>query len=164
MQVTLYQAAETVRHLLEQIDSDTGELPEGFEQSRSIVANKAQAVAAFILANEAEADLVETHAKALIDKAKKARKRSEWLRQYLSEHMNACGITEIKSDDGTFKAQLFIDRGVSVEAFNISQIPMEYMVEKISWSPDKNLIKKNILNGVDVPGAKLVSKNCLTIK
>lgn len=166
MQITLYQAAETVRHLLEQIDPETGELPEGFEQSRAIVATKAQAVAAFILANEAEADMVEGHAKELISRVKTARKRSDWLREYLRSHMDSCGITEIKSDDGTFKASLAIGRDESIEVFDSAMLPNDYWTEPKppEPAPDKALIKKAIKDGFDVPGARLVKKDRLTIK
>lgn len=165
MQVTLYQAAETVRHLLEQIDPETGELPEGFEQSRAIVATKAQAVAAFILSNEAEADMVETHAKELISRVKTARKRSDWLKEYLRSHMAACGITEIKSDDGTFKAKLELGRDESIDVFDANQLPADYMREVPAKSePDKTLIKKAMKDGFDVPGARLIKKDRLTIK
>jgi hypothetical protein len=166
MQITLYKAAETVRHLLEQIDPETGELPEGFEQSRAIVATKAQAVAAFILSNEAEADMVETHAKELLNRVKTARKRSDWLKQYLHSHMSACGITEIKSEDGTFKASLSIGRDESVEIFDSSMLPNDYWTDPKppEPSPDKTLIKKAIKDGFDVPGARLIKKDRLTIK
>lgn len=165
MQVTLYSAAETVRELLEQIDPETGELPEGFEQARAIVATKAQAVAAFILANSAEADMVEQHAKALLDRVKTARRRSDWLREYLRSHMAACGITEIKSDDGTFKATLQLGRDESVDVFDARQLPMDYMREvPAKLEPDKTLIKKALKDGFDVPGAKIVSKDRLTLK
>jgi hypothetical protein len=164
MQVTLYKAAETVRHLLEQIDPETGEIPEGFDQARAIVATKAQAVAAFILSNEAEADFVEQHAKELINRVKTARKRSDWLKQYLTSHMNACGISEIKSDDGTFKASLAIGRDESVEVFDEKQVPMDYLVENTTTTPDKKLIKKAIDDGYEVPGARLIKKDRLTLK
>jgi hypothetical protein len=164
MQVTLYQAAETVRHLLEQIDPETGEIPEEYEQARAIVATKAQAVAAFILSNEAEADFVEQHAKELINRVKTARKRSEWLKQYLQSHMTACGITEIKSDDGTFKATLAAGRDESIEIFDEAQLPIDYMAEKTTVTPDKTLIKKAIKDGFEVPGARLIKKDRLTIK
>ena len=164
MQITLYKAAEEVRSMLEQIDENTGELPEGFEQSRAIVATKAQAVAAFILSNEAEADFVEQHAKELLARVKTARKRSEWLRQYLQSHMTACGITEIKSDDGTFKASLSIGRDESVEVFDEQQLPFNYMVEKVTKSPDKALIKQAIKDGFDVPGARVIKKDRLILK
>lgn len=165
MQITLYQAAEGVRALLDQIDPETGEIPEGFEQARAIVATKAQAVAAFVLDTEAQADMVEQHAKRLMEAAKSARKRTEWLRQYLQSHMTACGITEIKSDDGTFKATLSIGRDESVEIFDAAQLPQDYMREIPAESePDKTLIKKAMKDGFDVPGAKLVKKDRLTLK
>lgn len=165
MNITLYQAANTVRDLLDQIDPETGELPPEFEQARAIVATKAQAVAAFVLDNDAQADMVEQHAKSLLDRVRTARKRSEWLRQYLTSHMQACGITEIKADDGTFKASLAIGRDESVEVFDAAQVPMEYMREVPATSaPDKALIKKAMKDGFDVPGAKLVKKDRLTLK
>lgn len=163
--ITLYSAAETVRHLMEQIDPETGELPEGFEQAREIVAGKAQACAAFILSNNAEADMVEAHAKALLDRVKQARKRSDWLKQYIQGHMTACGITEIKSDDRTFSATLAMGRDESVDVFDEAQLPADYMREIPATSaPDKTLIKKAMKDGFDVPGARLVKRDRLTIK
>lgn len=165
MNVTLYQAAEGVRALLDQIDPETGELPEGFDQARAIVATKAVAVAAFVLDNDAQADMVEAHAKALLDRVKTARKRSTWLRQYLHSHMVACGVTEIRSDDGTFKASLAIGRDESVDVFDAAQLPADYMREIPATSePDKTLIKRALKDGFDVPGAKLVKKDRLTLR
>ena len=164
MQITLYQAAETVRHLLEQIDPETGEMPDGFDQARAIVATKAQAVAAFILSNNAEAEMVEAHAKALLERVKTARRRSDWLKTYLTSHMQGCGITDIKSDDGLFKASLSIGRDESVEIWDEKQLPGDYLVEKTTVSPDKKLIAKAIKDGFEVPGAKLVKKDRLTLK
>jgi len=164
MEITLYQAAEDVRRLLEQIDPETGEMPEGFDKAREIVATKAQAVAAFILANDAEADMVDTHVKALSSRVKAARSRSKWLREYLSSHMSACGIQSIKSDDGTFSAVLQTGRDESVEVWDIDQLPNDYMRETVKVEPDKTLIKKAIKDGFDVPGAKLVQKDRLVLK
>lgn len=165
MNITLYQAAADVRELLDQIDPETGEVPEGFEQARALVATKAKACAAYILDNDAQADMVEAHAKSLLDRVKAARKRSQWLRQYLQSHMAACGIQSIKSDDGTFTAVLQIGRDESVEVFDAAMLPADYMREiPAKQEPDKLLIKKALKDGHDVPGAKLVHKDRLTIK
>ncbi len=165
MQISLYKAAADVRELLDQIDPETGEMPEGFDQARAIVATKAQGVAAFILENEAQADMVEAHAKALLDRVKTARKRSEWLRQYLRTHMDAAGVLSIKADDGTFSAKLEKERDESVEVFDAAQLPQDYMREiPAKYEPDKALIKKALKDGFDVPGAKLSKKDRLTIK
>ena len=165
MKITLYDAAATVRDLLDQVDPETGELPEGFEQARAIVATKAQAVAAFILENEAQAKMVEEHAKALLDRVKTARKRADWLKEYLRSHMAACGVLSIKSDDGTFSAVLSPGRDKSVEIFDSAQLPQDYMREiPAKYEPDNTLIRKALDDGFTVPGAKLVAKDRLTLK
>lgn len=165
MQITLYQAAHDVRDMLEQIDPETGELPEGYDNARALVANKAQAVAAFILENNAQADMVEQHAKLLLDKVKTARKRSEWLKGYLAKHMAEAGIQSIKSNDGTFSAKLEVGRDESVEIYDAASLPEDYMREiPAKYEPDKVLIKKAIKDRFTVPGARLVAKDRLTLK
>jgi hypothetical protein len=165
MKIALYEAAATVRELLEQVDPETGELPEGFEQARAIVATKAQAVAAFILENDAQAKMVEEHTKALLDRVKTARKRSDWLKQYLQSHMAAAGVLSIKSDDGTFSAVLSPGRDESVDVFDAAQLPKDYMREvPAKMEPDKVLIKAALKDNFDIPGARLVKKDRLTIK
>ena len=165
MKIALYQAAQEVRDMLEQIDPETGELPEGFEQARAVVATKAQAVAAFILENNAQADMVEAHAKALLDRVRTARRRSDWLRQYLHSHMAACGVLSIRADDGTFSATLAPGRDESVEIFDAGQIPPDYLREiPAKHEPDKPLIKQAIKDGFTVPGARMVAKDRLTVK
>ncbi len=164
MNITLYQAADQVRELLEQIDPETGELPEGLEQARAIVATKSQAVAAFILDDEARADMVEAHAKALMAKVKTARKRSERLREYLRLHMDAAGVLSIKSDDGTFACKLEKERDESIEVFDDKQLPADYLREKVTVEPDKTLIRRALKDGFEVPGARLVRKDRLSIR
>jgi hypothetical protein len=165
MQITLYRAAEELRSLLEQIDPETGVLPDGFEQTRQLVASKSQAVTAFILSNDREADMVEAHAKDLLDKVKTARKKSEWLRGYLASNMNATGILSVKSDDGTFTAKLEKERDVSVDVFDEKQLPADYLAEvPATFKPDKKLIKKALDDGFDVPGARLLRKDRLTLR
>lgn len=164
MQVTLYRASEELRELLDQIDPDTGELPEGFQQARAIVATKSQAVAAFILENDAQADMVEEHAKRLLAKVATARRRGEWLRSYLQAHMAACGMREIKADDGTFNVRLDLERDASVEVFDERMMPVDYIRETVKRVPDKELIGKAIKDGFDVPGARIVKRDRLTIK
>lgn len=164
MQITLYSAAQSVRELLEQIDPETGELPAELEQAREIVTRKAQACAAFVLENDAQADMVEQHAKALMERVKQARKRSEWLRQYIYQHMAACGITEIKADDGTFKASLQIGRDESVELDEGAEFPPELCNDPKPPAPSKTKIKAAILAGQAIAGARIVRKDRLTIK
>jgi hypothetical protein len=162
--ITLYTAAGELRELLEQIDAETGELPEGFAQARDLVASKATAVAAFILENNAHADMVEARAKELLDRVKTARKRSDWLKGYLASHMAACGIQSIKAEDGTFSAKLEIGRDESVEIYDAAMLPEDYMRETVKVEPDKTLIRKAIKDKFTVPGARIVAKDRLTLR
>lgn len=164
MNLTLHAAVEQVRQLLDQIDPDTGEVPDGFEQARAVVATKAQAVTAYVLENDKQADMVEAYAKELMARVKAARSRSSWLRTYLQSHMSALGITEIKDERGLFKATLSVGRDEAIEVFDQAQLPADYLREiPAKHEPDKTLIKKAIKEGFDVPGAKLVKRDRLTI-
>lgn len=163
--ISLYTAAAQVRELLDQIDPETGELPEGFDNARALVASKATAVAAFVLENDAQAAMVEQHAKALLDRVKTAKKRSDWLRQYLRTHMAESGIQKIASEDGTFTAKLETGRDKSVEIFDARMLPSDYMREiPATQEPDKLLIRKALDDGYDVPGARIVAKDRLTLR
>lgn len=165
MDIKLYQAADAVRALLDQMDPETGELPEGFEDARALVAQKSQAVAAYILDTEAQAKMVEEHAKALLARVKAANNNMQRLREYLQFHMAASGVLSIKSDDGTFYAKLEQGRDKSVEVFDAEQLPPDYLREiPAKYEPDKALIKKAIQEGYEVPGARIVAKDRLTIK
>ncbi|MGE5452213.1 MAG: siphovirus Gp157 family protein [Acidobacteriota bacterium] len=165
MNITLHKATEQVRELLDQIDPETGELPEGFEDARAVVINKSVSVAAYILETELSIESAKGYVKQLQATIKTEEKRQEWLRRYLQEHMAAAGITEIKDERGVFKASLSVGRDESVEVFDEAQLPIDYMREiPAKTEPDKTLIKKAIKDGFEVPGARLVKKDRLTIK
>lgn len=165
MNITLHAATEQVRDLLDQIDPETGELPEGFEGARALVTQRAVAVTAYILEADRSIESFEAYIKDLTAKVKTAKQRQEWLRRYLKEHMAAAGITEISDERGIFKATLQKGRDESVEVFDQDQLPADYLREiPAKHEPDKTLIKKAIKDGFDVPGARIVAKDRLTIK
>lgn len=164
MQITLHQATEQVRELLDQIDPETGEMPEGFEAARQLVERKAIAVSAYILESRRGIDAVKAYIKEMGDKIKTAERREEWLRTYLREHMAAAGITKIEDERGLFSAVLAIGRDEAVEVFDQAQLPADYLREiPAKFEPDKTLIKKAFKDGFEVPGAKLVKRDRLTI-
>lgn len=164
MQITLHQATEQVRELLDQIDPETGELPEGYDSARALVEKKATAVVAYALESERQADMVEEYAKELLARVKAQRNRTTWLRRYLAEHMTALGITEIKDERGLFKASLAVGRDEAIEVFDAEQVPATFMRVVTKAEPDKTLIKTAVKEGIDVPGARLVKRDRLTIK
>ena len=164
MQITLHAATETVRELLDQIDPETGELPEGYEHARELVQTKATAVVAYLLESDRQTDMVEQYAKELLARAKSERNRGVWLRRYLAEHMAALGITEIKDERGVFKASLSVGRDEAVEVFDAEQVPADFVRTVTKTEPDKTAIKNAIKSGLEVAGAKLVKRDRLTIR
>jgi len=165
MNITLHAATELVRELLDQIDPETGELPAELEQARAIVATKAVAVVAYIVEQERNAAMAKEYAKELALKIKAADKRADWLRTYLQEHMAALGITKISDDRGIFSATLSVGRDKSVEVFDADQLPDECVrLIPATTQPDKTVIRAMIDDGDEVPGARLVVKDRLTIK
>lgn len=165
MNITLHKATEQVRELLDQIDPETGELPEGFEQARELVTTKAVSVTAYILESERGIESAKAYVKELTAQIKTAEKRSDWLRKYLQDHMAAAGITEIADERGIFKASLALGRDESVDVFDEAQLPDDYLREiPAKHEPDKTLIKKAIKDGFEVPGARIIKRDRLTIK
>ena len=165
MNITLHQATEAVRGLLDQIDPETGELPEGYEDARAIVTHKAVAVAAYLVESGIQTEAIRDYIKTLMDKVKTQERRQDWLRRYLQEHMAAAGISEIADERGIFKASLAVGRDEAVEVFDESQLPDDYLREvPAKFEADKTLIKKALKDGYDVPGARLVKRDRLTIK
>lgn len=165
MNLTLHAATLQVRELLDQIDPETGELPAELEQARAVVATKATAVTAYILESERMADSADEYCKALASRIKTQRRRVEWLRTYLREHMQACGIQKIADERGIFSAALQAGRDEAVEVFDAAQVPTDYLREiPAKYEPDKTLIRRAIKDGYDVPGARIALRDRLTIK
>lgn len=165
MNLTLHAASEQVRELFDQIDPESGELPEGFEKARAVVATKAVAVTAYILETGKQAEYLKDAAKELNDRARTGERRVAWLKQYLSSHMSAAGITKISDERGLFSATLERDRDKAVEVFDEAQVPADYMREiPARQEPDKVLINRAFKDGFDVPGSRIVARDRLTIK
>jgi len=164
--LTLYKVANDLLPLLETgLDPETGEMSEELGTALAKFEGKGQAVAAFILNEEATAAAIRTALKQLDAKACAHEKRAERLRDYMRIAMKQTGITQIRSDDGTIDVKLYIEREASVDVFDANQVPKEY------WStpkppepkPDKKAIGAAIKEGKDVPGARIVKSDRLTI-
>ena len=74
--------------------------------------------------------------------------------------MQQNNVDTIKSDLATFSKR----KSESTDIENIEQIPQEFITVKQTFVPDKTAIKKAIKEGVEVPGAKVVTNYSLQIK
>lgn len=161
--ITLYQLANDLSEVLDQVDPDTGELPDEYGAVRELVANKAASVAAYITACELDADAIDSRLKEVALQVKRERAKAQRLREYLLECMQKTGITEIESNDRLLKIKRYPDRDeyVEIDAAAAEQIPEQFV--RIKKEPDKAEIKKALKAGKEFSFARLVKKDRLSI-
>jgi hypothetical protein len=163
--ISLYKAAEELAPLLDTIDED-GCIPPELEAALAQFEGKGLSVTAYILNCDRTAQMIHDAAETMDKRAAPFEKRAERLRQYLADNMKRTGITDLTCAE--FSAKLQIERDASVEVFDDKQIPAAYMrtpePKPPVPTPDKKAIKAALDAGADVPGARIVKKDRLTIK
>lgn len=123
---------------------------------------KAQSVIAYIKNQEITEKMLEGHIGRMTGKLKAVKAQNQSLKDYLARNMQAAGITEIKADDGTFKASF--RKSEAVVILDEAQIPAEFMREAVKTEPDKTAIRKAIESGRQVAGAKIEGRKNLQIR
>lgn len=162
MNITLYQCAADVQAALDYyFDSET-EREDTLEAVIGQFEVKAQSVIGYIKNQETTEEMLEEHIRQMTEKLKVIKARNQSLKDYLERNMLAAGIKEIKADDGTFKASF--RKSKAVDVFDESQIPAEFMRERVTVVPDKTAIRKAIESGQEVAGAKIEERQNLQIK
>ena len=163
--LTLYQISESLTSLLDSgIDQETGEISEELANHLGLFEDKGRGVVAYILNKEATAEAIGEAIRKLSKRQDAYNKSAQKLREYLLFNMQKTGTKEISAEDGTFCAKLYLERDESIEIFDEKQIPISCMViPEAKPRPDKAAIKKLIKSGTEIPGAKLVKKDRLTI-
>lgn len=164
MNLALYELADQYRRALSELPEDATEeqVAIALQPIEGAIAAKGQNIVAFVLNLEAEAVAIERAAQKLKFRADSLSRRSDSLTSYLYRNMKALGISEIKANDGTFKAKI-VKNPPAVEIFG--PIPAEY--EKVipeQRVPDKNKIKDELKAGVIIEGARLVQGERLKIE
>ena len=72
---------------------------------------------------------------------------------------------KITDDRGVFSATLAVGRDKSIDVYDADQLPDDYMREiPARYEPDKAAIRSAMDDGFDVPGARIVARDRLTIK
>lgn len=160
--LTLYRCAADVQAALDYyFDSET-EREDTLEAVIGQFEVKAQSVIAYIKNQEITEKMLEGHIGRMTGKLKAVKARNQSLKDYLARNMQAAGITEIKADDGTFKASF--RKSEAVVILDEAQIPAEFMREAVKTEPDKTAIKKAIESGREVAGAKIEGRKNLQIR
>ncbi|ENT0112997.1 siphovirus Gp157 family protein [Neisseria gonorrhoeae] len=160
--LALYRCAADVQAALDYyFDSET-EREDTLEAVIGQFEVKAQSVIAYIKNQEITEKMLEGHIRQMTGKLKAAKARNQSLKDYLARNMQVAGITEIKADDGTFKASF--RKSEAVVILDEAQIPAEFMREAVKTEPDKTAIRKAIESGRQVAGAKIEGRKNLQIR
>ncbi|ENT0216229.1 siphovirus Gp157 family protein, partial [Neisseria gonorrhoeae] len=151
--LALYRCAADVQAALDYyFDSET-EREDTLEAVIGQFEVKAQSVIAYIKNQEITEKMLEGHIRRMTGKLKAVKAQNQSLKDYLARNMQVAGITEIKADDGTFKASF--RKSEAVVILDEAQIPAEFMREAVKTEPDKTAIRKAIESGRQVAGAKI---------
>ncbi|EMT9664874.1 siphovirus Gp157 family protein [Neisseria gonorrhoeae] len=160
--LALYRCAADVQAALDYyFDSET-EREDTLEAVIGQFEVKAQSVIAYIKNQEITEKMLEGHIRRMTGKLKAVKAQNQSLKDYLARNMQVAGITEIKADDGTFKASF--RKSEAVVILDEAQIPAEFMREAVKTEPDKTAIRKAIESGRQVAGAKIEGRKNLQIR
>ena len=115
-----------------------------------------------------EADAIEAEAKSLLERASKARKTCEWLKDYMSWNLQSVGQQKLE----TPRVRLTFRKSESVSVtneevlFNSLQATgmdsLASVVETVKF--DKKGLKQALKDGIELNGVELVTNNNLQIK
>lgn len=162
-QITLFEAAQSVREQLDQVDLETGELADDCIASLDLFRAKAAACVAYAIEEGRAIESAAEFVKALTAKIEARKKRHAHFLDYLSSSMKATGVHEIKHEHGLFKAKLHLGRDESVVLDDGAVFPLELCNDPKPPAPSKTKIKAAIKAGEAIAGAVLVRSDRLTI-
>lgn len=123
--------------------------------------DKAINVAKFFRNMEATADAIKSAEVNMAKRRKALENRVQWLKNYIKENMEVCGISDIECPH--FKLSVQKNPAV-VNILDENAIPAQFKEQVTSWKIDKTAIKEAIKSGSVVPGTELVNGTRLAIK
>ena len=163
MNITLFDAAQSVRESLATVDPETGELTDAYSQSRDLFERKGGACVAYALEEAATIEAAKKLLRQMADNLGARETRLDRFKGYMAECMKAAGITQVAAD-GLARAILYPDRDESVELDDGAEFPADLCADPKPPAPSRAKIKAAILAGQPIAGARIVRRDRLTIK
>lgn len=163
--MNLYQISTEYSQILDELYDDEGVVNElmlaKLEQNELAMEKKAIAIACYIKNMDAERVAIETAKKSMAEREKHYKKRIDELEGYLVSGMERRGITHIKCPYFDIKLKKCPP---SVSILDEKSLPREYTRTKTEILPDKIKMKEEMMVGVLIPGASLITNLRLEIK
>ncbi len=142
---------EIDKNILECIDQETGEMidPERLEALFMERNQKIENVALWIKNLQSDALAFKAEKEAFAEREKAANAKIEQLKKYLAQALDGQKFS-------TGKCAVSFRRSEQVEVVDENIIPRGYMVETVTYKPDKKLIKEILKSGGKVIGCQLI--------
>ena len=166
-ELALYQIndemAKTEVAIYEAVDTETGEiqdttLAEKMKNLQVAFKDKVSGCIYAISKREDKIELMEREIERLQKAVKILKNQSLSIRGYLAGNLEVGKNLDLGLHSISWR------RSEAVEIDNEEEVPKEYLKEKITYTPDKTLIKQAIKEGKEVKGARLIERNNLQIK
>ena len=154
--MTLYEIDSAI---MDCIDAETGEIidPAKLEALQMERESKIENVALWVKNLKALTSAIKAEKDALAEREAIHKAKIESLSKWL---VGALDGTKFE----TPKVKISFRNSEAVEIVNESDIPAEYMREKVQTAPDKTAIKEALKNNFQIPGAILVQNKNIQIK
>lgn len=147
------------------IDAETGELisvSQALDALRMEREAKLENVACWVKNLSAEADAIREEENRLIKRRKAAETKAANLKAWLLAAMTSEDGTTDKLKTG--RVSISVKRNPPSTVVDDALLPSTYKVAKITYQPNKELIKRELLSGGEVPGAHLEYGRSVIIK
>jgi hypothetical protein len=159
---SLYHISKEALDLAEMLE--VGELTPELEQRLTINQNELQekAINYGYVIKDADGNItaIDNEIERLNALKKSEERKRNILKERISSAMQFYGIEKVE----TSTLKLSFRRSESVEIVSVEQLPDDYMIKKVTVSPDKSKIKEDIKKGKEVPGAVINENLNLQIK
>lgn len=161
--ISLYEITEAYQKLdtlLDSVGEGTTDLNEYLDGIETQMENKVDNIVRYSKNLELTALAIATEIDRLVALKKGYEKKSEALIDYISYTMLKHNIERVDTE----VCRLSFRKSSTVEIDDTSKLPKAYVVEKVSYQPDKKAIKEAIEKGVPVAGAHIEEHKNLQIK
>lgn len=164
MSKSIFNIQQEYINLLNQLEESDGELTPELEQALAIneqeLEVKSIGYAQVVRKVESDIDIIAAEIKRLQALKKSKESTVERLKTTVENAMQLYGINTIQFST----MQLSLRKSESVHINDESTLDSRFLVEKITYAPDKNAIKAAIKAGEEVSGAELIVNQNLQVK
>lgn len=142
----------------EEIDIDV--LTDTLESIEEPIKEKIENIGKLIAKYQSDSEALKAEAKRLTERASRATKQIEMLKEYISENLKRANIERVEGKLFTFSFR----KSTAVNVTDPDMVPDLFKKTKVEVTIDKKLLAEALKNGESITGAELQENKNLQIK